>query len=88
MLDLSILEDFVNADLTDEKRKEATPVRAVHKPRLRTSVRLISMDQHHSHALVGAHEDNASSLKRPSNVVARALVDLKSARGLEALQRG
>jgi len=43
---------------------------------------------HDSNPLVGVQEQNAIRFERPSNLIARGLVDLEPAFGLEALERG
>ncbi|KIZ39912.1 hypothetical protein OO17_19090 [Rhodopseudomonas palustris] len=86
--DVSILVGFVNADFTaSEAQGPKTRDRAIVTAR-RYSGLVLTMDHHHSHALVGVQEDDPATLKSPSDFIARALIHLETVCRFEALQSG
>src|SRR3546814_16008476 len=85
------MEGFVNRNDSANQRRIVTACRKiamVERARVKTSRIVLVTNQHHSHALAGVEEDDAAAFEGPTNLIARRLVHLPSAVGLEAFHRG
>lgn len=85
---VSIVEGFVNDDLTEQE----TQARRTGSRRCcgvyRKSVLRVRIDKQHSHTLVGVQENDAVAFEGAPDLIARAFVNLEAALGFEALERG
>lgn len=71
---VSSLEGFVNRNDSANQRRIVTACRKiamVERARAKTSRIVLVTNQHHSHALAGVEEDDATAFEGPTNLIAR-----------------